>query len=114
MKHNEFNDRAATVLGGYGWKTRLARVTGNNYATVKRWTYGESPVPGAVIALVECLEQMRDLGVPYPPRFEPVERRPRQKRPAAGPAAKRRRVRPSRSSAPSCDRQSPSPRAGLQ
>lgn len=64
-----FSVRAEQVLGGYGWKARLARGTGHNYASVKRWASGASPVPGAVVALVDCLEAMTAAGLPLPERF---------------------------------------------
>lgn len=56
MTTDEFNYRAAACLGGRGWMTRLAAVTGVHYATVKRWASGELVVPEYVCALIELLE----------------------------------------------------------
>lgn len=56
MNTTEFNMRAAAALGGRGWMTRLAEITGVHYATVKRWANGSMPVPLYAIAIVELLE----------------------------------------------------------
>ena len=56
MNTTEFNERAARALGGRGWMTRLAAITGVHYATVKRWSNGSMPVPDYAVAIVELLE----------------------------------------------------------
>jgi hypothetical protein len=56
-------------LFGYGWRTKLARGTCTNYATVKRWASGTSPVPGTVVALIEALEILKDARRRLPARF---------------------------------------------
>lgn len=58
MKSRELEARAAATLGGRGWKTRLAQITGKDYATVKRWANGELVVPEYVIAIIELLERL--------------------------------------------------------
>lgn len=89
MNASEFNRRGEALLGGYGWKARLARGTGNNYATVKRWAAGSSPVPKIVIALFECLEALNAADAAFPSRFEPVARRRRLTRSQAAEALQR-------------------------
>lgn len=68
MKANEFCVRCETLLG-YGWRAKLARATCSNYATVKRWASGASPVPGTVVALIEALELLKRSKRKLPERF---------------------------------------------
>lgn len=56
MNTTEFKARASSALGGRGWMTRLASITGVHYATVKRWANGSMPVPDYACAIVELLE----------------------------------------------------------
>ena len=75
MNTTEFNERASATLGGRGWMTRLAEITGVHYATVKRWSNGSLPVPLYAIAIVELLEIV-------PEAFRPARflKTPRQSR----------------------------------
>lgn len=69
MPAKEFEIRVSAMLGGYGWKARFARGCKTNYATVKRWANGASPIPGPVEALVEALEGLCKAGAPFPSTF---------------------------------------------
>jgi hypothetical protein len=68
LRANELQVRCQSLLG-YGWRTKLARGTGTNYATVKRWASGVSPVPGTVDALIEALEILKAARRRLPERF---------------------------------------------
>ena len=72
MDQQEFNTRAALALGGRGWMTAMARITGVHYATVKRWASGDLPVPEYAAAIVELLE-----AVPAAMRPERFQKPPR-------------------------------------
>lgn len=56
MDTTEFRRRAAATLGGHGWMTQLAKITGVHYATVKRWARGDLHPPAYACALIELLE----------------------------------------------------------
>ncbi len=64
-----FRERAKPLLGGSGWRKRLARAIGVDYATVKRWTSDNGKVPGYMIALLEALEMLDGEGYELPERF---------------------------------------------
>jgi hypothetical protein len=67
---NEFEQRAAGVLGGWGWKKKLAKALGVNPGTIQRWRDPSGPgVPDYAWAAVELLEQLRELRIPYPRRW---------------------------------------------
>jgi hypothetical protein len=68
LKASEFCSRCEALFG-YGWRTRFANGTGSNYATVKRWASGASPVPGTVVALIEALETLKRSRRKLPERF---------------------------------------------
>jgi hypothetical protein len=63
-------ERAKPLLGGRGWRKRLAVALGVDYATVKRWTADGGKVPIYVQALLECLEALAAAGQPLPDRFK--------------------------------------------
>jgi DNA-binding transcriptional regulator YdaS (Cro superfamily) len=73
MTTDEFNLRASACLGGRGWMTRLAAITGVHYATVKRWASGELVVPAYACALIELLEVVPE--AMRPERFHRQARR---------------------------------------
>lgn len=75
MDQKEFNTRAALALGGRGWMTAMARITGTHYSTVKRWASGDLPVPEYACAIVELLE-----AVPAAMRPDRFQRQPRSGR----------------------------------
>lgn len=56
MDTRAFNAKAQRLLDHRGWKRSLSRATGKNYATVKRWSTGDLPVPAYVDMLLELLE----------------------------------------------------------
>jgi hypothetical protein len=65
----EFRDRAKPLLGGRGWRKRLAAAIGVDYATVKRWTSDQGKVPVYMLALIEALEMLDSEGYALPERF---------------------------------------------
>lgn len=67
MSYEDFAERAEAVLGGWGWRRKLARSTGIAESTVARWKDGK--VPGYAWALVECLERLKAERLPFPDRF---------------------------------------------
>ena len=67
MSYLEFAQRAEAVLGGWGWRRRLARALGTAESTVARWKGGK--VPGYAWAVVECLERLKEERLPFPLRF---------------------------------------------
>jgi hypothetical protein len=69
MTPQSFRDRAKPLLGGKGWRKRLAHAIGVDYATVKRWTADKGKVPTYVKALIEALEALYEADIPLPKRF---------------------------------------------
>jgi hypothetical protein len=59
MTTDDFCTRASLALGGHGWITRIARISGVHYATAKRWASGELPVPQYAATIVELLEKQK-------------------------------------------------------
>lgn len=62
MTTDDFCTRASLALGGHGWITRIARISGVHYATAKRWASGELPVPQYAATIVELLEKAPEEG----------------------------------------------------
>jgi hypothetical protein len=76
MDTNDFCERAAKILGGHGWRTRLAAITGKDYATIKRWANGQQPVPDYAASIVELLELVpAESFERLPERFQARKRR---------------------------------------
>ncbi len=73
MTPKELRERGKPLLGGRGWRKRLARAINVDYATVKRWTADSGKVPTYVAALLECLELIEKTGHAFPQRFRDEE-----------------------------------------
>lgn len=52
---DKFAADGEVVWGGYGWQTRAAKDLDVTPQTVNNWARGRTPIPGAVLQLVEKL-----------------------------------------------------------
>lgn len=104
MTAERFNDTAQTLLNHRGWKRSLSRATGKNYATVKRWSTGQLPVPEYVEMILDLLAKVPVSQRPacfFAFRRPAVKSRQRQSAPATASAAPQRAPqRPAQPSAP--------------
>lgn len=67
---DDFEERASSVLGGWGWKRKMAQALGVTESAVQRWLKDDGPgVPGYAWAAVELLESLREERLPYPERW---------------------------------------------
>jgi hypothetical protein len=54
MNGQKLKQSLIVLYGERGWQAQAARALHVDVSSVRRWTSGQIPVPGPVIAAVEC------------------------------------------------------------